>query len=133
MQIYGYFTLLYGMEVRNFRRGCQLYLGGSASRWASAQAAINSLFDSRGSVFRVKLSSKDITEIEGVREVVMATNFGTTLAANGFRREITTWVFRIKGGLFSVNPASVGRSPWIRSCGVRTASGGRLSGWELTR
>ena len=27
--------------------------------------------------------------------------------------------FRIKDGLFSVNPASVGRSLWIRSCGVQ--------------
>jgi len=34
----------------------------------------------------------------------MAANFGTTLAANGLWREITTWGFRIKNGLFSVNP-----------------------------
>jgi len=32
---------------------------------------------------------------------------------------ITTWVFRIKDGLFAVNPASVGRFLWLRSCGVR--------------
>jgi len=33
-------------------------------------------------VFGDKLSNKDIAEIEGVRNVAMATNFGTTLAAN---------------------------------------------------
>jgi len=49
----------------------------------------------------------------------METIFGTTLAANGFSREITTWGFSIKYSLFSVNPASVGRSLWICSCGVR--------------
>jgi len=33
--------------------------------------------------FWLKLSNKDIAEIEGLRDVAMATNFGTTLAANG--------------------------------------------------
>jgi len=34
----------------------------------------------------------------------MKTNFETTLAANGLWLEITGWGFRIKNGLFSVNP-----------------------------
>ena len=38
--------------------------------------------------FRGKLSNEDIAEIEGLRDVAMATNFGTALAANG--RKITT-------------------------------------------
>jgi len=50
--------------------------------------ASDMLFDSRGWVFGDTLSNEDITEIEGLRDVAMATNFGTTLAANG--REITT-------------------------------------------
>ena len=45
----------------------------------------------------------------------MATGFGTISATNGLGRETTTGGFRIKDGLFSVNPyTSVGRS--IRSC-----------------
>jgi len=57
-----------------------------------------------------------------LRDVAMETNFGTTLAENGFVREITSWGFRIKDSLFSVNPASVGRYLCIRSCGVRNSS-----------
>ena len=41
-------------------------------------------FESRGWVFGHKLSNEDIAEIKGVRDVAMETNFGTTLAANGF-------------------------------------------------
>ena len=37
-----------------------------------------------GEVFGVKLSDDDITKIEGQRDDAMATNFGTTLVANGF-------------------------------------------------
>ena len=36
-----------------------------------------------GWAFGVKLSNEDIAEIEGLENVAMATNFGTTLAANG--------------------------------------------------
>jgi len=46
-------------------------------------------------------------------------HFGTTLAANGFCREMTTWGFHLNDGLLPVNPASVCRSLWIRSCSVR--------------
>jgi len=45
--------------------------------------ASDSLFDCRGWVFGVKLSDHDIAKIEALREVAMANNFGTTLAANG--------------------------------------------------
>ena len=48
------------------------------------------LFDSRGWVFGDKLSNEDTAEIEGLRDVDMATNFWTTLPANGLKREITT-------------------------------------------
>ena len=65
--------------------------------------ASDSLFDSRGDFLGVKLSNEDVAEIEGLRDVAMVTNFGTTLAVNGLRREIG---FRIllEDGLFSVNP-----------------------------
>jgi len=33
--------------------------------------------------FRGKLSNEEVAEIEGVREIAMATNYGTALAANG--------------------------------------------------
>ena len=39
--------------------------------------ASDTLFDSRGWVFGVKLSDKDIAEIDYLRVVAMATNFGT--------------------------------------------------------
>jgi len=38
------------------------------------------LFDSRGWVFGVKLSDEDIAEIECLKVVAMATNFGTKIA-----------------------------------------------------
>jgi len=44
--------------------------------------AIDTLFDSRGWVFGVKLSDDDIAEIECLRDVAMATNFGTKIAIN---------------------------------------------------
>jgi len=34
-------------------------------------------------VFEINLSDDDIAEIEGLKDVAMETNFGTTLAANG--------------------------------------------------
>ena len=88
----------------------------------SCMIACNTLFDSRGWVFRDKVSSEDIAEINGLCHVAKATNFGTTLTANGLWREITRSGFRIKDGLFSVNPASVGCSLWIHRCGVWNCS-----------
>jgi len=74
--------------------------------------ASDSLFDSRG---RFSWSSYPlkITEIEGLWDVAMATNFGTTLAANGLLREITTWACRRMVCIQST-PTSVRRSLWIR-------------------
>ena len=46
--------------------------------------ASDALFDSRGWVFGDKLSNEDIAEIQGLRDVAMETNFGTTLTANRF-------------------------------------------------
>ena len=46
-------------------------------------AASDSLFDSRGRFSGVKLSNEDTAEIEGLRDVAMATDLWTTLAANG--------------------------------------------------
>jgi len=44
----------------------------------------DTLFDSKGGFSgTIKLSNEDIAEIEGLRDVAMATNFGTALAANG--------------------------------------------------
>jgi len=34
--------------------------------------------------FQVKLSNEDIAEIEGLRDVAMAPNFGTKIAMSGF-------------------------------------------------
>ena len=48
-------------------------------------AASNSLFDFRVG-FRgqaLKLSNEDVAEIESLGDVAMASNFGTTLPANG--------------------------------------------------
>jgi len=42
------------------------------------------LFVYRGWVFGVKLSDEDIAEIERLRVVAMATNFGTKFAITGF-------------------------------------------------
>jgi len=47
-------------------------------------AASDSLFDSRGLVFVVKLSNEDIAEIESLRDVTVATNFGTKIAITSF-------------------------------------------------
>jgi len=46
--------------------------------------ASDTLFDSRGWVFRVKLSDEDIAKIECLRVVAMATNFETKTAITGF-------------------------------------------------
>jgi len=45
-------------------------------------ASSDTLFESRGG-FGDKLPIEDIADIEGLRDVAMATNFWTTLAANG--------------------------------------------------
>jgi len=50
----------------------------------SCMISSDTLFDYRGWVFGDKLSNEDIAVIEGLKDVAMETNFGTTLAANGF-------------------------------------------------
>jgi len=44
--------------------------------------ASDTLFDSRGWVFGVKLSDENIVEIDCLRVVAIATNFGTKIAIN---------------------------------------------------
>jgi len=44
--------------------------------------ASDTQFDSRGWVFEVKLSDKDVAEIECPRVVAMVANFGTKIAIN---------------------------------------------------
>jgi len=46
--------------------------------------ASDTLFDSRGWVFWVKLLDENIVEVECLRIVAMAANFGTTVAMTGF-------------------------------------------------
>jgi len=46
--------------------------------------ASDTLFDSRGWVFGDRLSNEDMAQIEGLRDVAMATNFGTKIAITGF-------------------------------------------------
>jgi len=65
--------------------------------------ASDSTFDSMGGFSGSSYSIKT-AEIECLTGVAMVINFGTRLAVNGLRRKITTWGFRIKDGLFSVNP-----------------------------
>jgi len=46
--------------------------------------ASDTLFDSRGCVFGIKLSVEDTADIECLRVVAMAANFGTKIAITGF-------------------------------------------------
>ena len=55
----------------------------SMGYYYSCMTASDTLLDSRGWVFGDKLSNEDIAEIEGPSDVVMTTNFETTLPANG--------------------------------------------------
>ena len=50
----------------------------------SCMIASDTLFDSREWVFGVKLSDEDKAEIECLRVVAMATNFGIKIAITGF-------------------------------------------------
>jgi len=64
----------------------------------------------------------------------MATNFGTTLATNGLWREITTYmVLAYKWFVFSQPLRLLVALSGIVVAAIRTAPGGRLSRWELTR
>jgi len=58
--------------------------------------ASDTLFDSRGWIFGVKLSDKDIVEIECLTVVAMATNFGTKIAILVLceRQRLGNWLWR---------------------------------------
>jgi len=60
--------------------GTQFAITGCAGCNFGCMIASDTLFDSRTWVFRVKLSDEDKAEIECLRVVAMATNFGTKLA-----------------------------------------------------
>ena len=70
--------------------------------------------------------TKDIAEIEGLGDVAMAPDVGTTfrmsLAVNELWREITAWGFRMMVCCQSTPSTSVDRSLWIRSRGDRNCS-----------
>ena len=89
----------------------------------SCMITSDTLFDSRGGFSGTSyIQWRYSRDQRSIRDVAMATNFETILAANGLWREITTWEFRIKDGLFQSTLASVGRSFWIRSCDDRNCS-----------
>jgi len=46
--------------------------------------ASDTLFDSRGWVFGVKLSDEDVADVEFLRNFATVTNFGTKIAITGF-------------------------------------------------
>jgi len=46
--------------------------------------ASGTIFDSRGGFLGVKLSDEDVADFEFLREVAMATKFGTKIALTGF-------------------------------------------------
>jgi len=63
-------------------------MDGAGKFWINITSAVcaasDSAFDSRGWVFGDMLSDEDIAEIEGLRHVAMATNFGTKTVIAGF-------------------------------------------------
>jgi len=50
-------------------------------------------------VFGVKLSNEDTAEIEGLRDVAMATNFGIKIVIIGFGGQMTTRQLLMEGSL----------------------------------
>jgi len=58
--------------------------------------ASDTLFDSRGWVFGIKLSEENIVEIECLKVVAMATNFGTKIALTGIWewQQLGNWSWR---------------------------------------
>ena len=67
------------LQLRDFSTATTFWL--SMGYNFTCMIASDTLFDSRW-VFRDKLSNEDIAEIKGLRNVAMATNFETILAAN---------------------------------------------------
>jgi len=62
--------------------GTQFAITGFMGYNFGCMIASDTLFDSRDGFSRVKLSDEDITDIECLRIVAMATNFGTKIAIN---------------------------------------------------
>ena len=62
--------------------GTQFAITGFVGYNFGCMIASDTLFDSRGGFSGVKLSDEDIAEIECLRVVAMATNFGTKIAIN---------------------------------------------------
>jgi len=79
--------------------------------------------------FWSKLSNEDIAEIEGLRDVAMATSFGITLVAGDKDMEIS-----YKGWFAFSQPLRllVAVSGFVVAA-IGTDAGGGLLGWELTR
>jgi len=65
-------------DVANF--GTQFGIIGFVGYNFGYMIASDTLFDSRGWVFGVKLSDEDTAEIECLRVIAMATNFGAKIA-----------------------------------------------------
>jgi len=91
---FGPLTAEIGSRLGRLGHPCKLQrvsrLGSVTSRHSNsgrqANFAAPPIFDSRGGFGGqgVKLSNKDIVEIEGLRDVAMAINFGTKIATSGF-------------------------------------------------
>jgi len=64
--------------------GTQFAITGFVGYNFGCMIASDTLFDSRGGFSGVKLSDEDIAEIECLKVVAMATNFGTKLLLVGF-------------------------------------------------
>jgi len=56
--------------------------GRGPSRWALAHILVDSVGGFLGQA--IQLSNEGMAEIEGLRDVAMATNFGTEIAITGF-------------------------------------------------
>ena len=60
--------------------GTQFAITGFVGYNFGCMIASETMFDSKGWVFKVKLSDEDIAETEYLRVVAMGTNFGTKIA-----------------------------------------------------
>jgi len=79
--------------------GRQFAINGFVSYNFGCMIASETLFDSRGWVFGVKLSDEDIPEIECVTVVAMATNFGTKIAISWLCVNDRDYAVGYEGGL----------------------------------
>jgi len=91
-------------------------------------------------VYMCQMTSRDhcvgwlITE--SLRDVAMATDFETILAANGLWREIMTWGFHTKDGLFSISPYvcwSLCLDSYLRQSELLHAGDCQVGNWHINR